>query len=41
MNIVMGILIILYLATLLGYRQAYLKRLDEVREHEQREVSKN
>jgi len=36
MHIVMGILITLYLATLLGYRRAYLKRLEEVKEHEQR-----
>ena len=35
------VLVVLYFVVLLGYRQAYLKRLDEVREHEQREVSKN
>ena len=41
MHIIIGVLIVLYILALLGYRQAYLKRLDEVREHEQREVSKN
>jgi len=34
MHILMGFLIILYFVVLLGYRWAYLKRLEEVREHE-------
>jgi len=34
MHIIIGVLIVLYILALLGYRRAYLKRLEEVKEHE-------